>query len=247
MKKIFAITLIALSCGAYAQSVNGSNTQNVTTGSNATALSQGGTGGVGVGGTASVSGITASNGLTVGCLVNCASTDNGNKVMADSAVSVANIQAQAGRDIAAINAAAERDIAGRDQVIKNTPSVSGPSLTSSNDTCMGSTSGSLNLAGIGIGGGSSWVDNNCKMLKNSRELWNMGMKAASLALMCTDAANKDALELTGFECPQTTRERKHADELKMSNTLGHSTPTPYEPKDPYIRARLGLSKLDNIN
>ena len=92
---------------------------------------------------------------------------------------------------------------GSDQVIKNTPSVSGPNLTTSNDTCMGSTSGSVNIAGIGIGGGSTWTDQNCKMLKNSRELWNMGMKAAAMALMCTDIANRQALELTGYVCPQS--------------------------------------------
>lgn len=87
------------------------------------------------------------------------------------------------------------------QTIRNTPSVSGPMLTTSNDTCMGSTSGSVNIAGLGLGGGSTYVDENCKRLKNSRELWNMGMKAASLALMCNDPANREALEVTGFACP----------------------------------------------
>jgi hypothetical protein len=87
------------------------------------------------------------------------------------------------------------------QRVKNTPSVSGPPLTTSNDTCMGSTSGSVNIAGLGIGGGSTWTDTNCKRLKNARELWNMGMRAAALALMCSDEENKNALELTGFVCP----------------------------------------------
>jgi len=91
--------------------------------------------------------------------------------------------------------------------IKNVPNVSGPALTSSNDTCMGSTSGSINVAGLGFGGGSTYVDENCKRLKNSRELWNMGMKAASLALMCNDKENREALELSGQECPQTTKAR----------------------------------------
>jgi hypothetical protein len=91
--------------------------------------------------------------------------------------------------------------------IKNVPSVNGPALTSSNDTCMGSTSGSINIAGLGFGGGSTYVDDNCKRLKNSRELWNMGMKAASLALMCNDKDNREALEVSGQECPQTTNKR----------------------------------------
>jgi hypothetical protein len=115
--------------------------------------------------------------------------------------------------VALINTEAAKVIAGTTQTIKNTPSVSGPNLVTSNDTCMGSTSGSLNIAGLGFGGGTSWVDTNCKMLKNSREMWNMGMKAAALALMCTDSANKEALEITGFICPQTAAKAKE-DEAK---------------------------------
>ena len=97
------------------------------------------------------------------------------------------------------------------QTVKNVPSVSGPPLTTSNDTCMGSSSGGVNGPGFGISVGSTWTDNNCKILKNSRELWNMGMKAASLALMCSDALNREALEITGFECPQSARDRKVGD------------------------------------
>lgn len=100
------------------------------------------------------------------------------------------------------------------QTIKNVPSVSGPNLTTSNDTCMGSTSGSVNIAGLGIGGGSTWTDNNCKRLKNSRELWNMGMKAAALALLCNDAENKEALEITGYVCPTKKKDVKKTAETK---------------------------------
>lgn len=138
-------------------------------------------------------------------------------------------------EIARINAQAARDVASTTQVIKNTPSVSGPALTSSNDTCMGSTSGSANAPGIGIGFGTSWVDNNCRMLKNSRELWNMGMKAASLALMCTDAANKEALELTGFVCPQSAKAEKDAKAAAVTSDEKYT--------DPIVRARLGLKPL----
>ena len=92
--------------------------------------------------------------------------------------------------------------------IKNVPTVNAPALTTSNDTCMGSTSGSITIAGFGLGAGTAWTDKNCVMLKNSRELWNMGMKAAALARMCMDSNNKDSLELTGFECPQTKKARE---------------------------------------
>jgi len=114
------------------------------------------------------------------------------------------------------------------QTVKNVPSVSGPNLMTSNDTCMGSTSGSVNIAGLGIGGGTTWVDDNCKMLKNSRELWNMGMKAASLALMCTDPMNAEALKLTGYICPQTQQKSIVPDYSKYSGN------------DPVVKARLGI-------
>lgn len=103
------------------------------------------------------------------------------------------------------------------QTIRNVPSVSGPPLTTSNDTCMGSSSGSINGPGFGIGLGSTWQDKNCVMLKNARELWNMGMKAASLALICNDEANRVALEVTGFTCPQTAaRQRAEAETARVA-------------------------------
>ena len=162
----------------------------------------------GNGGTASA---TIQSGA-IGCLVNCTSGETGSRDLLDSQ-----------------NKALDREtalaVAATTQTIKNTPSVSGPNLTTSNDTCMGSTSGSLNIAGLGFGGGTSWVDDNCKMLKNSRELWNMGMKAASLALMCTDKANKEALEITGFICPQTAAARKAEDDAKATELKLKSTDT----------------------
>ena len=120
--------------------------------------------------------------------------------------------------------------------LRNVPSVSGPPLVSSNDTCMGSTSGSVNVPGFGATVGSTWTDQNCKMLKNSRELWNMGMKAAALARMCMDDENLDALEMTGFECPQTTRARARGQEAAKR-------PEHTQYTDPIVRQRLGLPPL----
>ncbi len=116
--------------------------------------------------------------------------------------------------------------------------MNGPALTSSNDTCMGSTSGSANAPGIGLSFGTSWVDGNCKMLKNSRELWNMGMKAAAMALMCNDPDNREALESTGYECPQTTKARKGNAAVQAA-----AQPSQEQYTDPIVRARLGLPPL----
>ena len=90
--------------------------------------------------------------------------------------------------------------------VKNVPNVYSPPLTTSNDTCMGSSSVGASGVGFGLSIGSTWTDKNCTMLKNSRELWNMGMKAAAFARLCMDDDNKEALEITGFVCPQTKRE-----------------------------------------
>jgi hypothetical protein len=125
------------------------------------------------------------------------------------------------------------------QTIKNVPSVNGPPLTTSNDTCMGSTSGSVNGPGFGIGLGTTWTDDNCLMLKNSRELWNMGMKAASMALMCTDHRTRKALEVTGFKCPNQLDGSP-----KVADAGGPATVATGEKyTDPIIRARLGLPPL----
>lgn len=94
--------------------------------------------------------------------------------------------------------------------IRNVPNVSGPNLTTSNDTCLGSISGGAGIPGVGITLGGTREDKNCVLLKNSRELWNMGFRAAALARMCMDPDNKKALTLTGFTCPQDEKKTETA-------------------------------------
>jgi hypothetical protein len=85
-----------------------------------------------------------------------------------------------------------------------------PAIVSSNDTCMGSTSLAGSAVSFGFSAGTTWTDNNCVMLKNSREMWNMGFKGAALARLCMDSLNKEALESTGINCP-TRREKSTAE------------------------------------
>ena len=207
MKKILAIALLCAMTSAFAQT-SGSTTGTSSAGSESTSSTTTG---------ASTSGAT----VNVGCLTNCGS-DSGTRDQTD--LQITTINAEAAKEIARIS---------RSQTIKNVPSVNGPPLVSSNDTCMGSASGSVNGPGFGIGIGKTYKDDNCVMLKNSRELWNMGMKAAAMALMCTDAANREALELTGYVCPQTKRDQ----DRKTS-----AAPTE-QYTDPIVRARLGLPEL----
>jgi hypothetical protein len=109
-------------------------------------------------------------------------------------------------------------------------------LTSSGDTCMGSTSMGASGAVFSVSGGTTWTDKNCVMLKNSRELWNMGLKPAALARMCMDEDNRIALEQTGTECPATTIKRLAAYEISKANKDN----LVYNGTDPIVRARLGL-------
>lgn len=150
-------------------------------------------------------------------------------------------------ELARVNGETARAVA--NSAIRNTPSMNGPALVSSNDTCMGSASGAVSAPGFGLSLGKTYNDTNCVMLKNSRELWNMGMKAAALALMCNDSANKEALELTGFVCPQTEKANKQAAAAQAPAPVVAKTSTPaattvassgYTGNDPIIKARLGL-------
>jgi hypothetical protein len=93
-----------------------------------------------------------------------------------------------------------------------------PPIISSNDTCMGSTSIAGAAVSFGFSAGTTWTDANCVMLKNSREMWNMGFKGSALARLCMDQLNKEAFEATGINCPprrqaSTNEKSSYADGL----------------------------------
>jgi hypothetical protein len=140
-------------------------------------------------------------------------------------------------DVAKVNADATRDAARSmsDIKIRNTPNVSAASLTSSNDTCMGSVSAGGSGPGLGLSFGTTYKDENCVMLKNSREMWNMGFKAAAIALMCNNPANMEALEMTGYLCPQTEAAHKRSAQVSAAGPVQYT--------DPYVRARMGMAPL----
>jgi len=114
-------------------------------------------------------------------------------------------EAQAG-SLSIVNQNFEASVIPTTTTVKMAPPVSAPALTSSNDTCMGSSSFGASGVGFGISIGSSWTDANCIMLKNAREMFNMGMPDVAFARLCMDPLNKEAIELTGRVCPQTTRD-----------------------------------------
>jgi hypothetical protein len=98
--------------------------------------------------------------------------------------------------------------------LKSAPPVSAPPLTSSNDTCMGSISAGGAVVGLGVTIGSTYESESCVALKEGRELWNWGLRDAALARLCMLPRVKEAVEITGRECPQTTAARKKAEAAK---------------------------------
>ncbi len=233
MKKLFIISTLALSVSAFAQSsaeqtatatgtaTNAGNSQSITFTSPPTT-------------TSTITTNNTTNGTqTVNQNLSGTTTQNVNNSISGSTTQNINSSVSGTQT--------QNIVYSGTQTVKNVPSVNGPPLTSSNDTCMGSASGSANGPGFGISVGKTYTDDNCVLLKNSRELWNMGMKAAALARMCMDAINRDSLEMTGFECPQTTRARK-GNLVQPGPNYNYAPP---EYADPIIRSRLGLPPLTN--
>lgn len=227
MKKLLMVSCLALAVsGAYAQNTNTNNNLNGSNSTSTTNANQDSSNRTTVDAVSGSSSISGSN-----------STSNGNANSQGNNTNNIIFPATPTKTETTIN----QHVSGT-QTLKNVPSVNGPPLTTSNDTCMGSTSGSINGPGFGVGLGTTWTDDNCVMLKNSRELWNMGMKAASMALMCTDPRTRSALEVTGYSCPNHIDGSRRAAASAPTTTAAATEDEKY--KDPIIRARLGLAPLE---
>src|SRR6056300_1632673 len=89
------------------------------------------------------------------------------------------------------------------QEIKSPPaSAIAPALQSGgNDTCTIAATGAVQTQILGISGGTHIRDMNCERIKNSKQLYNMGMKVAAVALMCGDPKVFEAMMNAGTPCP----------------------------------------------
>jgi hypothetical protein len=82
------------------------------------------------------------------------------------------------------------------------PSAISPSITTiNNDICVVGTSGAVQTQIFGISGGTTTRDYNCERLKLSKTLFDMGMKVASVSLMCQDGRVFNAMNNAGTPCP----------------------------------------------
>jgi outer membrane protein OmpA-like peptidoglycan-associated protein len=81
------------------------------------------------------------------------------------------------------------------------PTAYAGSLIATDDTCMGSRSFGLQLAGFGVSFGTTWQDRQCMRIKNARQLDALGFRRAAIALLCQDDEVFDAMERAGTPCP----------------------------------------------
>ena len=74
-------------------------------------------------------------------------------------------------------------------------------MSYSQDLCTTGRSGAFQGQVFGISGGRTVRDMNCERLKLGKYLYDMGMKVASVALMCQDTRVFHAMEMAGTPCP----------------------------------------------
>lgn len=90
-----------------------------------------------------------------------------------------------------------------DQNLKSPPpSAIAPSMMSySQDLCTTGMSGAVQTQIVGISGGKTVRDQNCERLKLSKTLFDMGMRVASVSLLCQDIRVFEAMAEAGTPCP----------------------------------------------
>ena len=67
--------------------------------------------------------------------------------------------------------------------------------------CTFGVAGAIQTQILGISTGTQVTDENCERLKNSKTLYDMGMKVAAVSLMCQDPRVFDAMMNAGTPCP----------------------------------------------
>jgi hypothetical protein len=89
-------------------------------------------------------------------------------------------------------------------------------LVAGEDTCMGSSSIGGQGVGFGISIGTSWTDENCQRLKNSRQLASLGYQKAAVMLLCINDDVAMAMEAAGTPCRAKQEEASLQDQPKTA-------------------------------
>jgi len=82
------------------------------------------------------------------------------------------------------------------------PTASAPNVVINNqDVCVTAIGGAAQTSIVGLSVGSTLRDKNCERLKLARSLYGMGMKVASVSMLCQDTRVFQAMEMAGTPCP----------------------------------------------
>ena len=77
-----------------------------------------------------------------------------------------------------------------------------PSIMSySQDVCTSGASLAVQTQIFGFSGGKAITDSNCERMKLASKLYDMGMRVASVSLLCQDERVWKAMEMAGTPCP----------------------------------------------
>jgi hypothetical protein len=115
-------------------------------------------------------------------------------------------------------------------------------LTSSNGTCMGSTSAGLQVMSFGLSGGSTWTDSGCDARYDAQALREAGLPKVAIARLCLKPEIAKAMTDAGQSCVAAKPNASVATAPVFDKRPTASNET-YS--DPIIRARLGLPPLSS--
>jgi hypothetical protein len=100
------------------------------------------------------------------------------------------------------NTVSSSTVTGTTTVDRTPSTAASPNVIVNNqDVCTTGISGAAQSAWFGISMGKTIKDENCERLKLARSLYGMGMKVASVSLMCQDTRVFQAMEMAGTPCP----------------------------------------------
>jgi outer membrane protein OmpA-like peptidoglycan-associated protein len=114
-----------------------------------------------------------------------------------------------------------------------------PSLTASQETCMGSRSFGMQAIGFGLSVATTWPDRQCRRIRNARALEEFGYRSAALALLCQDEEVFDAMQRAGTPCPGS--------QLLDFPLPPQPTPEPELAEPPLMRLQNVLFDFDRSN
>lgn len=88
-------------------------------------------------------------------------------------------------------------------IVQPPPTAVSPQFSTgnNNDLCTIGVAAAVQTQILGISGGATFTEENCKRLKNAKVLYDMGMKVAAVSVMCQDENVFDAMMQAGTPCP----------------------------------------------